>query len=72
MKHKKYFLQEDLIETMETVSNGGITLLDKTQVKLFKKLIKAIRKNQEIIILIDDKDEKDEKDDEKELYVTEF
>jgi len=57
MKHKKYFLQEDLIETMETVSNGGITLLNKTQEKLFKKLIKAVKKNQDIIILVDDKDE---------------
>ena len=49
MKLKKYFLQCDLIETMETVSNGGITLLNKTQEKLFNKLIKTIKKNQEII-----------------------
>lgn len=69
MKLKKYFLQDDLIETMETVSNGGITLLNKTQEKLFKKLIKTIKKNQEIIILVDDKDEKN---DENELYVNEF
>ena len=69
MKLKKYFLQDDLIETMEAVSNGGITLLNKTQEKLFKKLIKTIKKNQEIIILIDDKDEEN---DEKELYVNEF
>jgi hypothetical protein len=66
MKLKKYFLQDDLIETMETVSNGGVTLLNKTQEKLFKKLIKAIRKNQEIIILIDDTDEKNE------IYINEF
>ena len=54
---------------METVSNGGITSLNKTQEKLFKKLIKTIKKNQEIIILVDDKDEKN---DENELYVNEF
>jgi len=69
MKLKKYFLQDGLIETMEAVSNGGITLLNKTQEKLFKKLIKTIKKNQEIIILIDDKDQEN---DEKELYVNEF
>ena len=69
MKLKKYFLQDDLIETMEAVSNGGIALLNKTQEKLFKKLIKTIKKNQEIIILIDDKDQEN---DEKELYVNEF
>ena len=69
MKLKKYFLQDDLLETMEAVSNGGITILNKSQKRLFKKLIKTIKKNQEIIILIDDKDEEDE---EKELYVTEF
>ena len=69
MKLKKYFLQDDLLETMEVVSNGGITILNKSQERLFKKLVKAIKKNQEIIILIDDRDEKD---DEKKLYVTEF
>lgn len=64
MKLKKYFLQDELLETMEQVSNGGISLLDTTQKRLFKKIIKAIEKNQEIIILVDDKDE--------ETYTSEF
>lgn len=64
MKLKKYFLQDELLETMEQVSNGGISLLDTSQKKLFKKIIKAIKKNQEIIILVDDKDE--------ETYTSEF
>lgn len=57
MKLKKYFLQDDLLEVMDRVSSGGVSILDTTQMKLFKKMVKAIKKNQEIIILIDDKDD---------------
>ena len=67
MKLKKYFLQDELLETMEQVSNGGISLLDTSQKKLFRKIIKAIKRNQEIIILIDDKDDTDY-----EIYTSEF
>ena len=62
MKLKKYFLQDELLEMMKQVSNGGISLLDTSQKKLFRKIIKAIKRNQEIIILIDDKDDTDDTD----------
>jgi len=67
MKLKKYFLQDELLEMMKQVSNGGISLLDTSQKKLFRKIIKAIKRNQEIIILIDDKDDTDY-----EIYTSEF